>query len=40
MRNLHYNISYDFDDKGKEFNQIIKEYFFIYLKDLKKQEKL
>ncbi|MDO5569419.1 MAG: hypothetical protein Q4G04_04855 [bacterium] len=29
---LHYNISYEFNDNGKNLNQILKEQFLLYLR--------
>ena len=37
---LHYNITCSFNEKGKKLNSIIKEHFFMYLKELKKEKKL
>ncbi len=34
--NLHYKIDLQFIDTGKDVKQIIKDNFYIYLKDLKK----
>lgn len=36
---LHYNIDFEFDSNGKQLNQIIKEHFLIYLKELQKEKK-
>ena len=37
---LHYKINCEFNNNGKNLSQIIKEHFFIYLKELQKQKKL
>lgn len=36
--NLHFDITIEFNNNGRTFNQIIKEHFLLYIKEIKKNE--
>lgn len=40
INNKNYNIKLNYNSKGKELYQIIKEHFLIYIKELKKIKKI